>query len=420
MLLDWSRLGAAGPSGGSLHQELSHSQTVLDCYLALLHIRSGIATNGLRTDMSPAVSTQCSFFNAALMHCTQTKALILSSLAKFLRLSLTPEGSQSAEDVEDLALPGLPTWYLAGAFAAYHDYAAFVQRFSSSSWSTPAGAQQEGFRIASMTVVESTGIRSLSDLSSVSDELRSRPPATEMHSGSISFPAQLLAALLPIFVAAFLDTAPIAFAPGSAPFATAADVPLETVLSVTEAARDLWRCCVTDLQTGCKMPSGLTAGLEKLVGYMATYFPFGSDELGKRPMAQEAQLQRLNIAYCELVSLLHIQQKSSKRTECAAHHQGKDSGVKLANQLQTVQTFVEQVLGGTMGVLGASSLNAYSYVQLLPTIWSLLSSPSVAREAVFEIVVRHAVGLSAASGVKKIATGFLVCLIQVSAAFYTS
>lgn len=28
---------------------------VLECYLSLLHIRSGIASNGLRTDMSPAV-----------------------------------------------------------------------------------------------------------------------------------------------------------------------------------------------------------------------------------------------------------------------------------------------------------------------------------------------------------------------------
>lgn len=28
---------------------------VLECYLSLLHIRSGIVSNGLRTDMSPAV-----------------------------------------------------------------------------------------------------------------------------------------------------------------------------------------------------------------------------------------------------------------------------------------------------------------------------------------------------------------------------
>lgn len=56
MLLDWTRCGEAGPSSGPAYQDQSHSQTVLECYLALLHIRSGVATNGLRTDMSPAVS----------------------------------------------------------------------------------------------------------------------------------------------------------------------------------------------------------------------------------------------------------------------------------------------------------------------------------------------------------------------------
>jgi pre-rRNA-processing protein IPI1 len=62
MALNWSAGGSspvASTSASSGSSEQSHSMRVLECYLALLHVRSGIVTNGLRTDMSPAVGACC-------------------------------------------------------------------------------------------------------------------------------------------------------------------------------------------------------------------------------------------------------------------------------------------------------------------------------------------------------------------------
>ena len=299
----------------------------------------------------------------------------------------------------------MPTWYLRSAFATYHDYIALAHRFDLDE--ILDDPSDEGFRLSTTAILDSDNVWTLSDLSSTGRELRATDSDDAGQKGVPSSPAELLASLLPIFVAAFLDAAPTAFAPGTSATASgsAADLPLETVLSVTESARDLWRSSIsrTQLDTAnAALPAGVLSGLEKLVGYMATYFPFGSDELAKRPMAQELQLQRLNIAYCELVSLLHISQPTKAKTS------------RLGAQLQTVQAYVEQVLGGSIGTIGGNSLNAQSYIQLLPTIWSLLSSESIAKEAVLQTVIKHTIGLSAASGVKQIATGFLIRLVRVS------
>lgn len=49
IVLNWSTEETAS-------KEVAHGQRLLEGYLALLHIRSGVATNGLRTDMSSSVS----------------------------------------------------------------------------------------------------------------------------------------------------------------------------------------------------------------------------------------------------------------------------------------------------------------------------------------------------------------------------
>lgn len=50
--LPWGYTSTAGEMSSA---EDNLPAKILECYLALLHIRSGIASNGLRTDMSPAV-----------------------------------------------------------------------------------------------------------------------------------------------------------------------------------------------------------------------------------------------------------------------------------------------------------------------------------------------------------------------------
>ena len=331
--------------------------------------------------------------------------------------------------MDDVAVPEVPMWYLADSFSTHHDYTAFVQRFSKGYTIDGPDVPEpdvpdEGFRLLRTSLMQSGSAWALSDISAVGSELKSTAQAGQTsEKDASSRPEELLPALLPIFVAAFLDAAPTAFAPGISSSASS-DVPLETVLSVTESARDLWRSIMSSRSQAdadsAAIPASLTSGVEKLVGYMATYFPFGSDELAKRPMAQELQLQRLNIAYCELVSLLHISQTAAASRKRSVQCEGQATSSKLAAQLQSVQSHIEQILGGTMGTIGSGSLHAQSYVQMLPTIWSLLSSESIAREAVLNLVVRHAIGLSAASGVKKIATGLLIRLIQVSPGMFIS
>lgn len=44
-----------GPSSNTTQSADDLPTKVLECYLSLLHIRSGATTNGLQTDMSPTV-----------------------------------------------------------------------------------------------------------------------------------------------------------------------------------------------------------------------------------------------------------------------------------------------------------------------------------------------------------------------------
>lgn len=301
---------------------------------------------------------------------------------------------------------------------------------------------------------------SLASISDIASLLRAEDPTTSAAMGADpaagailpSNPQELLRTLLPILVSAFLDTAPTALSPSSAlgasstigtlssqsyssaSSASSGDVALDTVSAVTGIARDLWRAILSSNTASSGGTSAdLRKGLEKYVTHMAAYFPFGADEIGtRRTGAQLKKLQDLNIAYCELVALLYLAATatSTKGNTATSLPGPKSASAQLASsklvlQLDSVQRYVSALLSHSANPLASigtpsvsQNLNPHAYAQLLPTIWSLLLAESGSRSQegrgdIFVTMVRHSISLSAGSGTKKLATGFMSRILMV-------
>jgi len=426
--LDWDAMD--GPSTSASAGEQSHSHRVLECYLALLHIRSGIVTNGLKTDMSPA-----------------SKALVLASLAKFLRLSLAPEGTLTREEQDEQAWPTVTTWFMASSVATPRDYEAFVNLVNRSDFDEEDAVMLKDGRhdTASSSLYLPSGLLDGGDLLSLggindiaSELLQDRQHASsDSASGSVpSDPQNLLQVLLPVLLSAFLDSAPSAFSPASTSTASSSsnntlDIPLDTVVAVTEIARDLWRALLARQSAQIAAQAGaaptkafndISRGLEKLVGHMGAYFPFGSDELGRKTNGADGKLQNLNIAYCELVSLLFLtaQTSDAPSSKRSSHSNAKSelraaaSSGRLSAQLSHVKRYIAGLMANSKTAvlpLSGPTLNPHTYIELLPSIWSLLLASSAVREEaeepILHTLVRHFISLSATSGVKKVAFEFI-------------
>jgi pre-rRNA-processing protein IPI1 len=249
--------------------------------------------------MSPKVRStiQPHFYVTAADSDCQSKALVLASLAKFLRVSLAPDGYDSAEQQEERARPALPLWFLSGSFATSRDYSNYISQSTSHTESAHYSSlvdlnavdyDEEGIILSlDDSTLASRSLASLSAISELSAELfRDGNPANQNKEALPRSAEALLLTLLPILVSAFLDTAPTAFSP-SAPASSVntPDVALDTVLAVAGIARDLWRAIVMSQNTGEKATEkivDIAKGLAKLVGHMGAYFPFGTGVSGKR------------------------------------------------------------------------------------------------------------------------------------------
>ncbi|KAK9897214.1 hypothetical protein P389DRAFT_194842 [Cystobasidium minutum MCA 4210] len=404
-----------GTSSKSKNSEDDLPNKVLECYLSLIHIRSGVTSNGLRTDMSPA-----------------SKALILSSLATFLRLSTAPQGPTKALNEGTQAVPEVPTWFMAPAFPTRRAYESYIEWIGARSLHATAGGLEypsdTSIVVACTSILDQQGSAALGQISDIFAELTSEASANSESQDLPASPYQLLRTLLPILVSAFLDSGPTAFSPEAASVpstSTALESAMNTITAVAEIARDLWRSAL--LQEMHEPTSGdnrdVLSGMEKLIAHMAAYFPFGTDELTKRSSSDSTQLQNLNITFCELVALVSLATNrpstasKNKDTKQAATGKARRTNSKMDSASSSMSKYVTGLLqaGKSHSILSSgATVTPQMYTQLLPTIRSLLWSTDTAspESDILHVVVRHFLDLPSTSGTKKLAFRFVSRLLM--------
>lgn len=285
--------------------------------------------------------------------------------------------------------------------------------------------------IASTNILEQENYMGLAQISDIFAELNSEGSGTINAQDLPSSPDQLLRALLPILVSAFLDSGPTAFSPETAAApstSTALESATNTIIAVAEIARDLWRSTLLrDMhQTTSNEHKDVLSNLEKLIAHMAVYFPFGSDDLLKRTSSDSTKLQNLNITFCELVALVSL---ATHRPDAALGKKASGSEAlltkprrsksKMDNATSAMSKYISTLLQASKSTSILSSgatVTPQMYSQLLPTIWSLLWNVSTGftDEDTLEVVVRHFLDLPSTSGVKKLAFQFVSRLLVVS------
>lgn len=213
--------------------------------------------------------------------------------------------------MEEQASPHVPSWFMSESFATSRDYEAFVNLLEvpMDEEVDTVGLDDDRFErpepslyLGTTSLLDEADLLGLGAISDISNELLDGKGSLFNSSATRSVPQDpqsLLQVLLPVLLSAFLDAAPSAFSPTSNPSSSSAsstsvDLPLDTVVAVTEVARDLWRALLgkrsavsvaTGEASADKAFAEVRKGVEKLVGYMGAYFPFGVEEVGKRTAA---------------------------------------------------------------------------------------------------------------------------------------
>ncbi|GAA6059787.1 hypothetical protein JCM10212_003682 [Sporobolomyces blumeae] len=386
--------------------EMGTGSKVVEGLLGMLKIRNpalaaaqGGFTTASSSDLSPSA-----------------RLAVLSTLAAFLRTSLSPVASTSTAP---------PPWYLAPSFESPRAYSTFVASFGSTSSPSPVvdfdrvrsiPIEHFAFAIEDTSIGFSLGSCGLFPI---------LDPATPLASTSAANgpPQTLLTLLHPTLLSSFLDAAPTAFSPTPAlgQSAQAASAELRTITAVLRVARELF---YRDLGGSASPslddsnPSSSASSsrddrsraharklLLALLSHAAPYFPFGSDELHERTRPEEEQLLQLNLTFAELVSLLVLSEeqggsaapstrgggsgdagdRKKKDAKKAAKAQGDASKMSLV--LSTVQTWVSSALLCTLTTtshpLGLPPLSVEAFTALEPTLWSLLNQKD--REGVEQV-----------------------------------
>ncbi|GAA5882663.1 hypothetical protein JCM16303_006533 [Sporobolomyces ruberrimus] len=379
--------------GADVHVQLGRSaeekgtgSKVVEGLLGMLKIRNpalmaaqGSFTSASSSDLSPSA-----------------RLAVLSTLAAFLRTSLSPVASTSTAP---------PPWYLAASFESSRAYSNFVGSFGSNA-SSPV-IDTVATRSVPVESFEYALANSRNDLSVSSFGLFTSNSTDPIASTSTAPPQTLLTLLHPTLLASFLDAAPSAFSPTPVlgQSAQTASAELQTITAVLRVARELF---YRDLggnasasSTTEDLPSSPSTDKSRpqarkllflLLNHAAPYFPFGSDELHERTPAEEDQLLQLNLTFSELVSLLVLSEeeetagsrfalsgmtKTDQKKALKKSSRLESESSKLSLILSTVQTWVisalECTLTSSTHPLGLPPLSFESFMALEPTLWSLLN-----------------------------------------------
>ncbi|KAJ2958479.1 hypothetical protein NQZ79_g5942 [Umbelopsis isabellina] len=272
----------------------------------------------------------------------------------------------------------------------------------------------------------------------------------ELTSGKLHDTKSLIQIFQPSLLAAWLDTAPTVFSSSTPITFTPA---LQTLHLVLKIMAVLWRAALGG-EIGPEMTVAfLNSQLESILKHFMTYFPYGSDSLGRREQKVDAVIQEMNIIICELVSLFLLALKSAQERENSKKaskrtQQGTIKHLNLEPWTTHVVDYVLHVLGkevcwfmnivhntnyheaDTMNPTQASSENpakrqkltimpesmtttstefrADQLQALLPSVWGLLNSlPSDEQIELLDALLAYYNRLGARSPAKHIALGFI-------------
>ncbi|KAG8687126.1 hypothetical protein FRC08_012148 [Ceratobasidium sp. 394] len=213
----------------------------------------------------------------------------------------------------------------------------------------------------------------------------------------------LASRLHPILTATFLDNAP------QLRLDTSSSASVELVVRVMELTKLICGACIRDGNPNDEIFENLSA----LLGHMTPYFPFGEVVglgIGEIVNAKTREaMQGLDIAYCELVSLLLSRpqqpEQSSKRHQRLKKREVGLSGESSGKQVREVAAYVVKHLRGeivsTTGF--ASTLSPAAYTTLLPTLWALRGEQDV-----MPTILRHATSVPGGNkAVKRVAVEFV-------------
>jgi len=227
--------------------------------------------------------------------------------------------------------------------------------------------------------------------------------------------ANLARSLHGTLLATFLDSAPTLFSPSVNP----PEAEVQMVASIFSIMHTLF-CALfqgQDLQD-----TDTYDGLRVLLGHITGYFPFTP---AHRDITIEQAFQGLNIAYCELTSLLvqtHARLHGNPVSRPQFHVRNGAVGAlatrkrpmvplaldkKLSGQLQRVGNYVTQLLRGhsSFGANLPRPVSSAVYLSLLPTIWTLLDQPVEGQDVsalVLDAALDHALLTGSTSAVKKL------------------
>ncbi|GAA5956535.1 hypothetical protein JCM3765_003475 [Sporobolomyces pararoseus] len=389
--------------GADVHSQLGKSSEekgtgskVVEGLLGMLKIRNpaltaaqGNFTSASSSDLSPSA-----------------RLAVLTTLAAFLRTSLSPIASTSTAP---------PPWYLTASFDSPRAYSSFLGSFGYNSSAPVIDTSKirsipiERFDLADLSSSSAKDL-SHSSFSLYTPSISNPSFASTSSAASTNSPPQTLLTLLhPTLLSSFLDAAPTAFSPspqlGQHSSAQSASSELQTITAVLRVARELFYRNLggnhqqesEEFSTGATIETGTGGGVEKvrarkllatLLNHAAPYFPFGMDELQLRTGQEEEELLQLNLTFSELVSLLVLSEeaegdstigggggKSKKDLKKSSKSQSDSSKLELI--LSKVENWVIQALECSLvsssNPLGLPALSHQAFLNLEPTLWSLLN-----------------------------------------------
>ncbi|KAG9125814.1 hypothetical protein FRC07_006109 [Ceratobasidium sp. 392] len=339
---------------------------------------------------SKGVGSNISLTNAA-------KTVLLETLSIFLQHALR-NPSVALDSQND----PFPTWYFNSAFPSTSAFDSFVSILAPRA---PLG-ESNGTKLDRFDLVSGPIGCDLDILQADSFEVDQTGSDVEDNALNV-----LVSRLHPILTATFLDNAPQLRLDPASSFAS-----VELVVKVAELARLIYGTSIRDGNPNEETFKNLNA----LLSHIAPYFPFG-ETVGLRVgesanIKTREAMQNLNLAYCELVSLLVSRSRQSLESS-SRYTQPKKRGTGLSDdlggkQVCEVAVYVVECLRGEIGSATglASALSLATYTTLLPTLWALRNE-----QEVLSTVLQHATStLGGGKSTKRAAVEFVGRIVLVS------
>ncbi|KAF8323059.1 hypothetical protein DL93DRAFT_618999 [Clavulina sp. PMI_390] len=407
---DWATseadVTASNQAETSARGAIPNGRRILNGYLALLDIKGS-------TNESTGVAS-----TSTLTLSANSKLLILESFSKFLLVTIAHLNEQKNRSSISEA-----SWFMESSFATTNAFDAFVLSLQPSRpnlhhpptrrWQATGDFDEEdlpGYSFADLERPDALETWTFADMNSSAGLTDANSSGTELR-----VMADLCTRVSSTLVSTFLDHAPTVFSPSTSRPSTVA---VELVAVVGKIARRLYGYVLPRIHELPDAAPVVIENLRTLLGYMATYFPFDTDNVGS---AGTPLLQDLSLAYCELTSLLLLAAPpGSKRAS------KKDRNIE--REMERVGDYVIEGLNGrvTLSQPLGKKLSGGAYAALLPTIWSLVNLPSINEDKqgggddgrlplahrVLEATLEHAIQSGSLAAVKPVASEFVshLCL----------